>query len=273
MQIEIPFAVDIEGSRLSALRFKFTGLSLQRPPGIRFKDFAGTVSIDAGNLQVEGSYDCGIDTGLVSRLFPALKMKGELEIKGNVRVLANDRGTTWNLQGQGRGKVFLLSKNVQAGMENLALSFASAGKGNSIRNNLDVELKGVEIKSGDLFFSAGNILSQNTIEVAAGKIRTAGGRLKIAAAQVMQKDGIAAEGIHLDTPWRYPAAAKTDMKKTTSNEQNPGNWGIASFKTGNLNMGKITGELKQKENGIEFSGTALTPLEPLKMKVTHAQKG
>jgi hypothetical protein len=268
MQIEIPFAVEIEGSRLSALRFKFTGLSLQRPPGIRCKDFAGTISIDAGNLQVEGSYDCGVDTGLVSRLFPALKMKGELEIKGNVRVLANDRGTTWNLQGQGRGKVFLLSKNVRAGMENLALSFASAGKGNRIRNNLDIELKGVEIKSGDLFFSAGNILSQSTIEVAAGKIRTAGGRLKIAAGQVMQKDGIAAEGIHLDTPWRYPAAAKTGTKKTTSNEQNPGNWGIASFKTGNLNIGKITGEVKQKENGIELSGTVLTPLEPLKMKVT-----
>jgi hypothetical protein len=256
LQIEIPFAVDIEGSQLGALRFKFTGLSLQRPPGIRFKDFAGTVSIDAGNLQVEGSYGCGIDTGLVSRLFPALKMKGELEIKGNVRVLANDRGTTWNLEGKGRGKVFLFSKNVQAGMENLALSFASAGKGNSIRNNLDIELKGVEIKSGDLFFSAGNILSQSTIEVAAGKIRTAGGRLKIAAAQVMQKDGIAAEGIHLDTPWRYPLAAKT------------GNWGIDSFKTGNLNMGKITGEVKQKEKGIEFFGTALTPLEPLKIKVT-----
>jgi hypothetical protein len=230
MQIEIPFAVDIEGSRLSALRFKFTGLSLQRPPGVRFKDFAGTISIDAGNLQVEGSYDCGIDTGLVSRLFPALEMKGELEIKGNVRVLANDRGTTWNLQGQGRGK-------------------------------------GVEIKSGGWFFSAGNILSQSTIEVAEGKIRTAGGRLKIAAAQVMQKDGIAAEGIYLDTPWRYPAAAKTGMKKTTYNEQNPGNWGIASFKTGNLNIGKITGEVKQKENGIELSGTALTPLEPLKIKV------
>jgi hypothetical protein len=272
-QIEIPFALDIDGSRLGALRFKFTGLSLQPPPGIRFKEFAGTVSVDDGNLQVEGSYDCGIDTGLVSRLFPALKLKGELEIKGNVRVLANDRGTTWNLEGKGRGKVSFFSKNVRAGMKNLVLSFASAGKGKGIRNNLDVELKGVEIKSGDLFFSAGNIFSQNTIEVAAGKIRAARGKLKITAAQVTQKDGIAAEGIHLDTPWRYPLAVKTGMKKITSNGQNPGNWGIASFKTGDLTIGKITGEVKQKEKGIEFFGTAQTPLETLKIKVTGTCQG
>lgn len=257
LKIEIPFDLDINGSRLGALQFKLADLRLQQPPGIRFKDFAGTASLDAGQMQVRGYYECSIDPDFVSWLSPALEMNGKLEIKGNVQVQANEKGTDWNVDGKGRGKVLLTSKIVRAGMDNLALTFASTGKGATIKNLLDVELKGVEIKYEDMIFSAGSILSQNIVEATDETNWTARGRLKMASAQVKQKDGIAAEGIGIDAPWQYPF-----------NGPNPGNWGIASLKLGALDLGKITGEIKQNKAGVEFSGTAHTPVEPLKVKIT-----
>lgn len=259
-KIEIPFDLDIDGSRLDALQFKLAELRFQQPPGICFKDFAGTASLAAGQMQVRGSYECAIDPGFVSWLSPALEMEGKLEIKGNVTVRSNDKGAEWNLDGKGRGKVFLATKNtktIQAGMENLALSFASTGKGTTIKNRLDVELKGVAIQYEDKVFSAGNILSQNSIETADGKNWTGGGRLKMTAARVKQTNGIAAEGIGIDASWQYPFTAGL----------NPGNWAIASLKLGDLDLGKLSGELKQKENGVDFSGTAHTPVEALKIQV------
>jgi len=259
LKIEIPFDLDIDGSRLGALQFKLADLRLQQPPGIRFNDFTGTASLDNNQLQVQGSYECGIDPDFVSWLSPALEMKGKLEIKGNVRVLANDKGTEWNLDGKGRGKVLLTSKIVRAGMDNLGLSFASTGNGANIKNHLEVELKGVEIKYEDMVFSAGSILSRNSVEATDEKNWTARGRLKMAAARVKQTGGIAAEGIGVDAPWQYPFSGP-----------DPGNWEIASLKLGDLDMGKITGEIKQNKTGVEFSGAVHTPVESLKIKVNGA---
>ncbi len=258
-KIDIPFDLDIGGSRLSALQFKLAPLRLQQPPGIRFEDFSGTASLDTGQVQVQGYYRGGIDADFVSWLFPGIKMKGKLEFKGNIRVLANNRTTDWNLDGKGQGKVFLSSKDGQAGVENLAVSIVSAGRGDNIKIRLDVELKGVEIKYKDLVFSTPNLFSQNTIEKTEGKNRTAGGKLKIATALVKQKKGIAAGGVRIDVPWHYPF---------TGPNPNTGNWGIASLKLGDIDVGKISGEVIQKGTGIQFSGEARTPVESLKMKMT-----
>ena len=258
-QVEIPFNLDIHGNRLNALQLKLDLLRLKQPPGIHFQDFIGTVSLDNGQLQAQGSFECEIDSEFAPWLFPDLTMDGALKFKGNAQVLANDNGTTWNLNGEGGGKVLFISKNARAGMENLALSFASTGKGDDIKNRMDVKLKGLNLKYEDMIFSAGNIFFQNNIETTEGKNWTGSGMLKIAAGQVTQRSGINARGIHINVPWRYPF---------TGPNPNSGNWGIDSLKLGNLNLGKVIGELKQKEIGIEFSGEDHTPVESLKMKAT-----
>lgn len=257
-QVELPFNLDIHGSRLNALQLKLDQLRLKQPPGIHFQDFIGTVSLDTGQLQAQGSFECGIDAEFVPSLFPDLKMDGVLRFKGNAQVLANDKGTTWNLNGNGGGKVLFTSKKARAGIENLALSLASTGKDDDIKNRMDVNLKGVNLKYEDMTFSAGNIFFQNNIDSVDGKNWTGSGMIKITSAQMMQPNGTNARGIHIDVPWHYPFIVPNP---------NSGNWGIDSLKFGNLDLGKIIGLLKQKEIGIEFTGKDHAPVESLTMKV------
>ncbi|HLP62099.1 MAG TPA: YdbH domain-containing protein, partial [Candidatus Deferrimicrobium sp.] len=257
IQVEIPFNIDITGSRLTNLQLKLDYLKLKQPPGIHFRDFNGTASLDNGRLQAQGAFACGIDAEFFPWLSPGLKMEGGLSFKGNVQVLADDKGTTWNLSGLGGGKVLFTTEDLRAGMGNLAISLAAVGKGDRIENRLDVDLKNVAIKYEDLVFSAAHIFSQNNINMTDGKNWTGWGKVKMETARLKQTDGIDAQGIDLDAAWQYPFT-----------RANQGNWTIASLKLGNLDLGKLTGEVKQKEDGFDFSGDVQTPVEPLKMKMT-----
>ncbi|HLP59114.1 MAG TPA: hypothetical protein VK186_09800, partial [Candidatus Deferrimicrobium sp.] len=178
IQVEIPFNIDITGSRLTNLQLKLDYLKLKQPPGIHFRDFNGTASLDSGRLQAQGAFACGIDAEFFPWLSPGWKMEGGLSFKGNVQVLADDTGTTWNLSGLGGGKVSFISEDMRAGMGNLALSLAAVGKGDRIENRLDVDLKDVAIKYEDLVFSAAHVFSQNNINLTGGKNWTGWGKVK-----------------------------------------------------------------------------------------------
>ena len=267
LQIEIPFALDIAGSRLGDLKFMLGDVQMKSPPGIVLKNLHGTASLQGDQWRLEGSYGAAADAAFFKWLFPAMSMKGNLAVSGDFQAATGGGRSTWKLKGTGRGGVSLPLPHFQAKAAGLAFAITSVSTGENVKNDLDVELKGVAGGSRYWLFSASQLRCLGTMEKAgAGKWFTAG-KLSIASAALKQEGGLAAEGLFIDMPWRFPPPATSGGKDEMTVASAPGSWRIASVQVEELNLGRLTGKVGQKGQGLEFSGTAQTPLEKVKAEL------
>ena len=263
----IPFVLDASGPRLDDMAFRLGAVQPQRPPGIVVRELSGRASLQAGRARVWGSYGCKADASFFAWLAPALRLKGDLALRGAFELSLDERGSAWKVDGKGRGWVALPLPFARARADGLSFSLSSAASADGARQRLELEFKGLEGRTRQWLASAPALRLQGTLATDPAGKWSAGGRLTLVEASAGQAGGSAAGGVSIDMPWRFPPNPPGNGSGVLPGRDGAGSWRIASLKIGDLDLGRLAGEARQTERGITISGEDRTPAEMLRIRL------
>lgn len=262
LETDTPFTIFLNGKGIGMLEFDFSPIELAEPYSLQVANLSGIISGLPGKPVIKGKYRLEFHEDFSDCIIPGLKLPGLFPLKGefNVTPAGEDEPIVWKIKGRGIGKPFLSYSEMKSKCDHMSLDFVASGHGGKINSTVNANIKRAVIEFDDFIFTADQIISNSRIDNISPLNFTGSGRLKIVSAKLEEANGLKVGDINIDLPWSYSLSG-------IDKESEDGSFDIKSIEISDLNFSKITGRIKQRKGGFEFSGDIHTPVEHLKLKL------
>ncbi|MCK5056714.1 MAG: YdbH domain-containing protein [Candidatus Aminicenantes bacterium] len=263
LRIDLPLVLNVGGENLDTLKFKLVDFKLKEPAGVKFKNISGTISGLPGKLTLTGIFSCEALHRLIPGFFPGIKTEGSLDAAGDFRIDLTGTESKWEIKGKGRGNMILSSSEASFRLDNLSLFFSISSAGKDMASEINLSAEGARLEYDSYVIHAKKIVSENRILGNSVEGQRVSGSLKLMSTRITSKDGLQAEGVNLDFPYRFPFLSGKSVPGRKIKAVEPGSFNIKKLQIAELVVGKIAGDIKQDKVGLDLSGEILSPLKDL----------
>lgn len=268
LSIDIPFELKVAGENIDTLTFDLTDLELKEPAGVIFKNISGSVSGLPGQASISGVFSCEEAQRLFIEFLPLFNVKGKISLNCEFNIDLSGEKSKLELKGKGGGNLFVFTPDVNLWLNNLALSFSISSSGEEIVSAVNASARDVRLKYDQYEIYAEKLISRQRFKRTSAGRDQVKGKLKLLSAEATGKDGLQAEGVDLDFSYRFPFFPGNSTAAEKPGSVETGTLKIKSLRLADLNVGRISGNIKQNPKGFDFSGNIHSPVKGLRAKVT-----
>lgn len=267
LSVDIPFELNVGGENIDELTFELSDLELKKPAGMIIKNIFGSVSGLPGKASITGAFSCEDAHRLLQDFLPLLNVKGKTYMTGEFNIELSVEKSELELKGDGGGDLFVFTPDVNLWLNNLDFSFSISSSGQEIVSDVNVSAKDVRLEYDQYDMHVKKLLSRQRYRRTSTGCGQVQGNLKLLSAEITGKDGLQAEGVNLDFPYLFPFLNKRNSETEKSQSFETGTLNIKALRLADLDVGRVSGNIKQNPRGFDFSGNIHSPVKELEAKV------